>query len=82
MITHARIPLIFLTARTEREDIRYGMDLGADDYLVKPFTYEELLNAVHARLSRQDVLVRDVEEKVDSLRGHILYMLPTSYARR
>ena len=72
----ARIPLIFLTARTEREDIRYGMDLGADDYLIKPFTYEELLNAVHARLSRQDVLVRDVEEKVDSLRGHILYMLP------
>jgi len=72
----ARIPLIFLTARAEREDIRHGMELGADDYLIKPFTYDELLNAVHARLSRQDVLVRDVEERVDSLRGNILYMLP------
>jgi two-component system sensor histidine kinase/response regulator len=72
----ARIPLIFLTARSEREDMRQGMDLGADDYLVKPFTFEELLKAVQARLSRQDVLVRDVEEKVDSLRGNILYVLP------
>jgi two-component system sensor histidine kinase/response regulator len=72
----ARIPLIFLTARAEREDIRHGMDLGADDYIVKPFTFEELLNAVQARLSRQDVLVRDVEEAVDHLRGNILYMLP------
>jgi DNA-binding NarL/FixJ family response regulator len=48
----ARIPFIFLTARGERADIRAGMNLGADDYLVKPVRVEELLNAIAARLER------------------------------
>ncbi len=46
------IPFIFLTARGEREDIMTGRDLGAEDYLVKPLTREELLTAVRARLAR------------------------------
>lgn len=48
----ASIPLIFLSARTERADRRRGMNLGADDYLGKPFTRDELLEAVGARLKR------------------------------
>ena len=48
------IPLIFLTARGEREDVRAGMNLGADDYLCKPCPTEELLAAIGARLRRQD----------------------------
>jgi signal transduction histidine kinase len=48
----AQVPFIFLTARGERADIRRGMGLGADDYLVKPFEPEELLSAVRARLTR------------------------------
>jgi two-component system sensor histidine kinase/response regulator len=48
----ARIPFIFLTARGQRADVRKGMELGADDYLVKPFEPEELLNAVKVRLER------------------------------
>jgi len=48
------IPLIFLTARGEREDVRAGMNLGADDYLCKPCPTEELLSAIQARLRRQD----------------------------
>lgn len=47
------IPVIFLTAKATRTDQRQGMDLGADDYLTKPFTAEELLGAISSRLERQ-----------------------------
>lgn len=47
------IPFIFMTARASHEDIRYGMDLGADDYLTKPFTRLELLQAVETRLEKK-----------------------------
>jgi len=49
----ATIPLIFLTARGEKVDQRAGMNLGADDYLVKPVAKEEVLSAIRARLQRQ-----------------------------
>jgi CRP-like cAMP-binding protein/ActR/RegA family two-component response regulator len=48
----AGVPFIFLTAKTERVDLRRGMELGADDYLTKPFDKAELLSAIHGRLSR------------------------------
>jgi DNA-binding NarL/FixJ family response regulator len=48
----ASIPFIFLTARGEREDLRAGMNLGADDYLTKPVPKAELLAAIAARLQR------------------------------
>lgn len=46
------IPFIFLTAKTEMQDLRVGMNLGADDYLVKPVKTEELLKSIEARLKR------------------------------
>jgi DNA-binding NtrC family response regulator len=46
------LPFIFLTARAERNEIRAGMNLGADDYVTKPFQLTELLEAIRARLSR------------------------------
>jgi len=52
--TLARIPFIFLTARGERDDLRNGMDLGADDYLTKPVANADLVRAVAARLRRSD----------------------------
>ncbi len=52
----AGIPLIFLTARTDRVDRRRGMNLGADDYLGKPFSHDELLEAVSARIKRSKAL--------------------------
>jgi len=58
------IPFIFLTAKVEREDIRMGMELGADDYLFKPFKLEELLNAINSRLSKHEIIIADhFEEK-------------------
>lgn len=51
----AAVPFIFLTARGERHDLRAGMNLGADDYLVKPASATELLSAVEARLKRESL---------------------------
>jgi len=48
----AKIPFVFLTAKGEHADIRTGMNLGADDYLVKPAKVEDLLEAIAARLER------------------------------
>jgi DNA-binding NarL/FixJ family response regulator len=47
-----RIPFVFLTAKGERNDVRAGMNLGADDYLVKPVRVADLLDAIAARLER------------------------------
>lgn len=50
------IPFIFLSAKTEHKEVRKGMDLGADDYLTKPFDEEELLSAVESRLAKASIL--------------------------
>ncbi|MEO5775659.1 MAG: response regulator [Flavobacterium sp.] len=50
----AYIPFIFITARSERPDLRKGMEMGADDYLTKPFGRLELLNAVECRLKKKE----------------------------
>src|SRR4051812_2367497 len=50
------IPFIFLTAKTERSDFRKGMEMGADDYITKPFEDIELLNAVEIRLKKLSIL--------------------------
>jgi DNA-binding response OmpR family regulator len=49
-------PFIFLTAKTERTDLRKGMEMGADDYITKPFDDIELLNAIEIRLKKYDIL--------------------------
>lgn len=50
----SNIPFIFLTAKAERIDMRKGMEMGADDYLTKPFDDMELLNAVESRLNKRE----------------------------
>jgi CRP/FNR family transcriptional regulator, cyclic AMP receptor protein len=50
------IPFIFLTAKTERSDLRRGMEMGADDYITKPFSGTELLNAIEGRLKKAELL--------------------------
>jgi two-component system, sensor histidine kinase and response regulator len=64
----ANIPFIFLTAAIDKSDIRHGMGLGADDYLTKPFTPEELLEAVATRLARQAELKCEFFKHADKLR--------------
>lgn len=70
------IPLIFLTAKADRLSLRQGMDLGADDYLTKPFTLDELINAVTARLSKQNLIQQDVNQELDKFRSNITRSLP------
>ena len=60
------IPFIFLSAKTEHKDIRKGMDLGADDYLTKPFEEEELLSAIESRLAKVAILNANRNESPDS----------------
>jgi len=55
----AGIPFIFLTAKSERTDLRKGMEMGADDYITKPFTDIELLNAIESRFKKNDVLKKN-----------------------
>lgn len=50
----ADIPFIFLTAKAERTDMRKGMEMGADDYLTKPFDDMELMNAIESRLQKRE----------------------------
>ncbi|MBD2439472.1 response regulator transcription factor [Nostoc sp. FACHB-110] len=59
------IPVILLTARVERGDLRQGMELGADDYITKPFSPEELLKAIEMRLARiaKPILIKQKYEQ-------------------
>jgi len=52
-------PFIFLTARAEKNDFRKGMELGADDYITKPFSGTELLNAVESRIKKHEMLEQE-----------------------
>lgn len=60
------IPFIFLSAKTEHKDIRRGMELGADDYLTKPFEEEELISAIESRLAKVAIL-RKMGSKTSSM---------------
>jgi DNA-binding response OmpR family regulator len=55
-------PFIFLTARVDKNDIRQGMDLGADDYITKPFSSKELVRAIETRLKRQEKIIGQYEK--------------------
>ncbi len=53
------VPFIYLTAKVERDDLRKGMQLGADDYIFKPFKSSELIGAINARLQKREVMKAD-----------------------
>ena len=63
----AEVPFIFLSAKAERSDVRKGMELGADDYLTKPFEESELLNAVEGRLKRSELFRKGFDNGFDGL---------------
>lgn len=61
------IPFIFLTAKSERSDLRKGMEMGADDYITKPFTDIELLNAIDSRLKKISILKKEYATDLSGL---------------
>jgi two-component system sensor histidine kinase/response regulator len=72
----AIIPFIFLTGAADKTHFRKGMELGADDFLSKPFNASELMAAVTARLAKHEAVQRRTERKLDELRGNISLALP------
>lgn len=63
----AGIPFIFLTAKVERSDFRKGMEMGADDYLTKPFDDIELLNAIESRFKKNELLKREFSKNMSGI---------------
>ncbi|GAB1430769.1 response regulator [Ignavibacteria bacterium] len=70
------VPFLFLSAKADQTDIRQGMNLGADDYLTKPFQLDELLKAVRVRLDRSTAEKAKTQEKIDTLRANLSFALP------
>ena len=63
----ASIPFIFLTAKSERIDFRKGMEMGADDYITKPFDDIELINAVESRIKKNELLRNEFSKNLEGL---------------
>ncbi|MFA6059465.1 MAG: response regulator [Taibaiella sp.] len=61
------IPFIFITAKTERDEIRKGMQLGADDYITKPFTETELLTAIETRLRKLESIKQELASGLEGI---------------
>jgi len=74
--TTSAIPFILMTGMADNAGMRHGMELGADDYLPKPFRIEELYAAVEARLRKAEALRHEAEKKLSDLRANISMMLP------
>jgi CRP-like cAMP-binding protein len=69
--TTAGIPFIFLTAKADRSDVRRGMNLGADDYLTKPFEEMELLDAVESRFKRSEIIRQEFDNDLAGLNAFL-----------
>jgi len=74
--TTAAIPFILMTGMSDAAGMRRGMELGADDYLPKPFTAPQLFSAVEARLAKHHVLKQSAEKKLAHLRANLSLALP------
>lgn len=72
----ANIPIILLTGFSDQYGMREGMQLGADDYLTKPFKAKDLFAAISTRLKRSEALKQESERRLAELRGHISHTLP------
>ncbi len=72
----ASIPFILMTGLADNAGMRHGMELGADDYLPKPFSIEALYAAVGARLKKLQAVRQEAEKKLADLRDNISLMLP------
>jgi two-component system, sensor histidine kinase and response regulator len=72
----ASIPFILMTGMADQAGMRQGMELGADDYLPKPFTIEALYAAVDSRLRKAEAVRQQAEAKLADLRDNISLMLP------
>lgn len=73
------IPLIFLTAKSDKKDIRFGKSIGAEDYITKPFEFEDLLVSINAKLKKYYERKQTLNARLDEIRKSILYALPHEF---
>jgi diguanylate cyclase (GGDEF)-like protein len=71
----ADIPFIFLTAKAENGDLRQGMELGADDYLIKPFKADELIRAISTRFEKRQVLTQRYKTQIEQMESEIYHLV-------
>lgn len=69
-------PFLFLTAKVDYEDLREGMNLGADDYLTKPYDYNNLIKAINTRLEKSNIEKSMYENKIESMKNSIFRSIP------
>src|SRR5688572_9885269 len=74
--TTAALPFIFLSGLGEKPKVRKGMESGADDYIVKPFTVQELVGAIEARFQKQAAFQETAELRLNELRESLTFALP------
>lgn len=72
-------PFIFLTAFTEKSNMRLGMEKGADDFLIKPYTRDELIAAIDAQWKKHTHIEKQIQEKVDEVGKNVTYALPHEF---
>ncbi|MGB3139036.1 MAG: response regulator [Nodosilinea sp.] len=72
----ATLPFVFLSAKAERDDFRSGMDLGANDYLTKPFTHDDLLHMIRSRLGAESALAAKTQQQLSAVRKSLSIALP------
>ena len=65
------IPFIFLTAKADKSDFRKGMNLGADDYLTKPYDEIDLLNSIKIRVNKSNAIHQSIPNKIESLQDFV-----------
>lgn len=73
------IPFLFLTAKGEKDHYRYGMELGADDYVTKPYRHKEILKAVETKIEKYSKFRKIHENQMQSLRQNIALSLPHEF---
>ncbi|MDX1992044.1 MAG: response regulator [bacterium] len=71
----AALPFIFITAHADRQSMRKGMELGADDYLTKPFSNEELVVAIQSRLARFEKITSEAENRFNRARQNMMTLI-------
>lgn len=75
----ASTPFVFLTARTDKADMRNGMTKGADDFLIKPYTREELIQTVNSIWSKRNRIEVQSQKQVEEIARNITYALPHEF---
>lgn len=75
----ATTPFVFLTAFTEKSNMRAGMERGADDFIVKPYTRDELIAAINAQWSKHSRIEKKMMEKVEEVGRNVTYALPHEF---